>query len=299
MSNTNPFLNRQAFNPGIATRLERAYVRNVEVGRVPGVALASELGAKSLASEIMANAADAKNRGGVGLAGFDQLLNDDTKRDFEESFAATELLFEPLGLVVPTSEQCVDAGIDLAALGAAYERMQDEGLEPAIVLSPVLGISSWRQLYQNLAKEQVGTDSLKDDGLQVDETVAACWDKLARQPVDDIKASISPDGTLDWSLRLIPATRRPTDVMVDHNHNHAKHPTVCEYLSLQAVRIQALEQPIDGIYSTWLNGTVNDNGTAPLAPFVYWDSIGGCINIFATVPDFKAAEQGTRMPVWE
>ena len=280
----NPFLDPESFNPQLVDRVNAAYERNLRGGLAVDGAFAGEVSVQSLADMVKTDTADARSNGSAGLTGFDQLQNPDTRQAFETSFTATEQLFSRINLTTPTAEQCIDAGVDLEVLGAAYERMQAEGLEPAVVLAPSLDVTSWYILYKNLKEDQVinfNFRRLKHNGLYVNTQVVMQWDYLAILP-SDVPAIFSPGNALRWSLRLIPGTPAPTQTFVSHSYNYAIHPTINEYLSLQATRLQARQELPDEKTTTWLNGECDDEYDVDAytwAPFGRWTNEGVCISL--------------------
>lgn len=272
---TNPFLSRENFSPQTAIHVAEAYERNRARDRAAGEPLVGELSVRSLADVVKSATTEAEDQRSNSLGGLDQILNLDVRQAFEDSFVVTEQLFDRVNLVAPTIEQCVDAGVDLEVLANAYECLQTEGLEPAIVLAPNLRMDEWRQLYLRLADDPVtNSDSfLLGSGFYVNLDVARKWDSLATSPSDTstilIPSARSRAGeALSWSLRLIPATPRPTIANIAHDHNQANHPTICEYLTLQATRFQNHQEPIDQHeHRTWLSGVVTDGLWAPVGNY--------------------------------
>ena len=301
---SNPFLDRRTFNPEIATRVGYAYDRNVDKGLAAGTDFATDVSTQSLGNVIKGATIDAKANSNTGLTALDQISNPETKRAFEDSFAATERLFSRLDLAVPTAEQCADCGINMIALGDEYDRMQNAGLEPEIILSPNLDLASWHELYRGMQEDPLVNSygELKDGGLVIGDMVASLWDSLLILPagvqtVTMPRHRIEPTNTeLNWSLRLIPGALKSTNTNVDHGHNNAIHPTVGEYLSLQAAHILSHRTPVDGdADGVWLSGR-SVTGQAPIG---VWGPSSGRVGLFTTNTSVKDATLGTRMPVWE
>ena len=293
----NPFIHKNAFTPELVTKVAEAYDRN-QKNRAG--AFADDISARSLADVIKANIAGAKNRDSATRAGFDQLSNLHTREIFESSFAMSDQLFSRIGLTIPTPEQCIDAGINLGIVGTVYERMSKSGLKPEIVLSPVLSIDSWLKLYGNL--EYYNTASmiglLRNEVLFIAPSAARSWDELTILP-SCVPAIDSCDADITWSLRLIPGTSEPTVPEVDHLYNHGTHPTVSEYLSLQANRLQVGQDPIDCRSNTWLNGQYTDRFGTRYAPMGFWNSVERSVGIRGLAPDPQFSTPGARPPEWD
>ena len=296
----NPFLSPEIFNPRLSAEVAAAYRRNVEVGLVDS-ASAGEVGVRSLADKIKENTASVKSKGGTefsSLTGFDQIKNPDTRRAFETSFTATDQLFSHLNIITPVAEECVGAGIDLVALGTTYERMFAEGLQPEVVLSPVLDVNNWRMLYDELANtNSTISNHLRHGGLAVYKGVTAEWTSLVKIP-EGVPVIPSRGGVPSWTLRLIPGTPSPTAVDVNHNYNQAVHPTLNEYLTLQATCLQAGQEPLDHFADTWLSGSYSIGASFPRAPTGYWYSLGGQVKVCWGNIDSCGSRLGSRLPVW-
>ena len=257
MTNKNPFLSPEHFNPKLADKVGAAYRQNLEAGRVPGNIFADGIAAEGLSGVINRRTAEARGSGSAGLIHLEHINHPETRRDFEHCFAIADELFSRIHETPPTPEECVDADVNFVTLGAAYERMKLEGLEPEIVLAPNLSIGSWKRLYKDLQDNQTTTNTiLSGGGLVINIEVDTHWDSLATSP-NDTPIITTSDESLAWSLRLIAGTDRPTITSTRHDHNQSNHPTISEYLSLQAARLQADQiPPIDNEdTATWLSGT--------------------------------------------
>jgi len=238
--------------------------------------------------------------------GLDGIENPAVRDSFEQTWDQAEQLFERISLVPPDPEQFETAGVDFARLANEYERMKDEGLEPEIVIAPQnLSLEDAKRLYAHLTDDTaIPNNPLKQqsdgNGLWVNDDVAAAWNTLVSTAPRDTDG-IEPPHHLDnggyaWTIRLIPGTDKPTDTNVDHATNDAVHPTMSEYLTLQATRIQTGRPPVDGSTYTWLNGTFGDgNGQAPRGR---WDSGDGQVRVGWGGVGNRHDVLGSRLPVW-
>lgn len=110
----------------------------------------------------------------------------------------------------------------------------------------------------------------------------------------------STDGGDGWSLRLIPSTFRPTTTDVYHTYNHGIHPTVCEYLSLQALRLQSHQIMIDQGSYCWLEGEYYDQNNKDLiSPMGRYNPATQRVNINVAPPYTRSDLLGVRPPVWD
>ena len=293
----NPFINKNVFNPNLAAEVAAAYERNRQAELTPGDP-AGNIGVQSLADIVRGDTAEAKEIGSAGLADFDQISNPDTREAFEVSFTVTEQLFGRIDIAVPTPEDCGKAGSNLGALGAAYERMQREDLEPQIVLAPGLDLDSWKRLYQNLTDDLVTNKDptiLENDSLVViDPNVLRHWKELMALP-DGVPCIRTAGEELTWSLRLIPGT---SEAPCRGYYSETTNPVVAEYLSLQAARLQAGQEPLDNLAPNWLDGSYSaDNDSNVRAPTGYWAR--GRVNklIIYWSYDYDVLHR-SRPPVW-
>ena len=297
---TNPFLSPEHLNPRITAAVAEALKHNQERTQPTDTTYAGDIGVHSLAEIIRLDAAGARNKGSAGLEGFYQIENSETQSIFEASFTETEQLFGRIDIVVPTVDQCIGAGVNLVLLGAAYERMCNNKLEPIVVLSPNLDLPSWRLLYSRLVNDKVANhdERIKDNGLSIDHETAVQWSAIATLP-DSVPIVTTPDGLLAWSIRLIPGAPKGVGVYRTHRWNQA-HPTVSEYLSLQAVRLQSQQEPIDtGASVCWLNGSYVDDMGVPRAPLAKWVPENGQVRVSFDDADLFYSALGVRVPVWE
>ena len=233
--------------------------------------------------------------------GLEAIFSPDAKVAFEVAFDNTQQLFDRIGLELPSPEQFSGAGVDFAHLGAEFERMEDEGLQPKIIATVHgLGASVWRTLYENLQNDSIVNrdGTIKNGGLYIDSTVAENWNKLDQVPPTVLGVPYTGTNThtahAAWTIRLVPGTDRPTNTNVDHAVNNGTHPTITEYLTLQANCLQERRPPIDSNTWTWLNGTFG-NGQAPLGA---WLSDYGQVRVYWSYVDYRYAALGSRLPVW-
>ena len=238
--------------------------------------------------------------------GLDSIENPAVRDSFEQTWDQVEHLFERISLLPPDPEQFDAAGVNFAHLAAEYERMEDEGLAPEIVIAPQnLSLEEAKRLYADLSDDTtIPNNPLQrqsdGNGLYINDSVADAWDALVSSAPQSADGTEPPhhldSGGYAWTIRLIPDTTEPTDTDVDHTTNDAIHPTMSEYLTLQATSIQAGRTPIDGSTYTWLNGTFGDsNGRAPDG---YWDSGRGQVSVVWRGVGYRDGDLGSRLPVW-
>lgn len=203
--------------------------------------------------------ADAERNGGDGYgSGFEAITNPETKVAFETAIDAVTTLYARIGRQAPTPEELVDLyGVDFASKAALWRTEKDLGHEPEIILAPrELPVADAKALYQNLQDDPtVNHDGrIQNSGLFISRGVFTNWNTLLKPK----------SGEPDWTLRIIPGTPTPTIVNISHygKDKHGNqlapptHPTIPEYLTLQATRLQADRTPIDANNNdvVWLDG---------------------------------------------
>lgn len=186
----------------------------------------------------------------------------------------------------------------LSGLRDLFEAYEQKELRPEIVISPEgLSLQRWQALFSSLRHWQDTNhpDSLHrltkqndGDGLWVGEWVRNNWDKLQR--VHSTPATTSASHTPNahsspqprHTLWVIPGTLAPPFLYVAHDgtmqdgsippdlqklieltpRQTLEHPTIAAYLTLQATRLIANEEPLDSATWTWLAGETG--GSAPI-----------------------------------
>jgi hypothetical protein len=228
-----------------------------------------------------------------------------------DTYQTTEKLFARIGLVPPPFDvmTLAKAGIDPLHLGNEYNRMHQEGRQPELVLSPLLLAQQWRNIYTALtADTTIPNNPLKEQddghGLYINDEVNAAWDDLNFIPGGVPVINTDTIAAAPWTLRVIPGTPKPTQTNIDHNGNYkdgtqlpnVAHPTVNEYLTLQATLIQNGEPPIDAQTWSWLDGTFGDNSSR--APSGRWVPGDGRVVLSCGGVGGRSGSLGVRVPVW-
>lgn len=283
-------------NPDLIARVDDAYERALTAQGE----LAAGVGGVALDALIESDVTAAREQGTLAGSGLEAVTSPDTRAAFGETLTHAEQLFGRIGLSTPSAEQLAESGVDFAALGAAHERMERDGLEPRLVLAPSIRPDEWQDLYRDLESD-TGVNAhgrIKNGGLYINDNVASAWTELSAVP-DTVPAAIVPDNEgyrTKWTLRLVPGTNRPTETNVAHNDaRYPDKPTVNEYLTLQADLLQSGEDPIDDSSYTWLNGTFDNDSQAPDGR---WLPDGGQVGLDQAGVGYRSGYLGVRLPVW-
>lgn len=196
---------------------------------------------------------------------FEATANPETEAAFITAFRETEQLFNRIGTEPPALEEF--AIEDLTHLFSSYEEMQAEGLLPQIVLTSAhFGLNEARALYEHLRRDS----TIKNNPLGERPISAHLIDiYMHRYP----RATLPPQDCpciIDWSLRLIPGKSIEFDSeqagYFGSTGNYfapippKNHPTIGEYLTLQARLIQAGRPTLDDSSYTWLSSHYVDGG---------------------------------------
>lgn len=298
---SNPFMSPENFNPRIAKEVRTAYKSNFDRSPTSNITDVEVTGVRGLGDAVKSAITESKRTLGSTIAGFEQIDNLETMEAFQARFAIAEKLYERINVTIPTVNQCTNAGIDLGLFSNTYEHMKARGLEPQIVLAPNLCLEDWDKLYNSLRDDVVANSRgyLAKDPLSIALSTARVWAKLSELP-SSIPVIASFDTAVVWSLRIIPGTPMAPVLDVDHSCNEGTHPTVTEYLSLQAMRVEAQEVPLDGGMraNTWLNQEYRDQYDVLYAPHGFWNSEDCSVGIGAISPDPAFTAPGARLPVW-
>ena len=275
---------------GLEAQLQAAYLRNVEGGlarpaettaHVAAAAIAQASQAPDLPHPAMANL-DPRTHGVLG-----------------EAIARSEAVFATfVGIDTPSIAELASAGFDLNRYKTAFNSLEAEGKQPELLLVPRLSVAQWKELYQRLQDDAtVNADGrLKNGGIYINDDVAAEWDSLTNT-LTSLPSYNNPHDGITWHLSVVPGTDQPTETRVPHNdptYEH-QHPTVNDYLTLQAGRLQRSEDPIDSSTYTWLDGTIQD---ASRAPGGFWYSGVGQVDVYWSGVGSSSDSLGVRPAVW-
>lgn len=211
------------------------------------------------------------NRAVVSLPGgsetLDMIANQEVRAAFERSIAESGMLYERIGVITPSIAELVLGGIDFTDLASIYQAEDDARYTPELVLAPVdLPLSRAKNLFLGLCRDiTIPNNQLKKNGLLVTGQIADNWARLTGPsvlPNTRLIASAAEDRL--WSLRIMPGTPYAVETGVNHAGEDENglptvspdHPTILEYLTLQALRIQAGNKLLDarGEDGTWLAG---------------------------------------------
>lgn len=297
--NTNPFKNPGAIDGGeMAGELRAVYERNV------GNGVARTVGATGLENAVRQQTDLASKEGRLDVLGLEGIKSSEIRQEFEKAFHATNKLFERMNLRGPNPNDFHEVGVDFAELESHYEWMY--AWKPQIVITPRrLSSSFWMDLYKKLARDQVVIDKGIYSNLAINPSIQSEWAEfedlsLEGKPNQFVPLATTVEHTsfgdsyeTNWSISVIPGSVMPANLgRIDINPD--KHPGISEYLSLQALRIQRGDQPLDksGEKKTWLAGISKDDLHAPVG---YWE-LGFGLGIARWNTMMPNDEIGTRTP---
>ena len=303
MADENPFTNPTLFIPMLAEKVTAAYTENLRKSLIPDPDFVGDVATDSLANRIKSNTEIAVTSGGI--FGTELGNNPEIHEAFESAFTTTEELFERLNLIVPAAERFKKNGTDFIALSKAYERMQDEGLEPMIVITPDLTIENWASLYLELrgALNSYTGDTVERDALYVHPDITDQWETLVAIPSIPItqvpEVARRFEKVQHWHIRVVQGTPLP-EININHRADESTYPTLNEYLTLQAIRLQAREEMLDSdrFCSSLLAGSYMRWGTL-YSPAANWDPISGQLVIAKLFGYRHISNVGTRQAVVE
>lgn len=268
-------------NPDLVRQVDEAYWRNAAEGRVVDDQYADGVAVKGLADVLHHGGTETEKKMNLTLSW--EIKNQETLADFENAFHDTAVLFERVGERVPQPEDFESIGVDFSELAKKYEDMKDKWLDPQVVIAPHMdSFFVWLNLYDDLiVDEHLKWGTARREGetsLALPAAILNGWGELydAYRSIPQLpkfrgeaeNSTTVPNNLIDWSVRLIPAVRDMNHADRDYSAGGGVYPTVPEYLTLQALRIQDDKLPIDGAETVWLDGFANSN-IAPIGYFQY------------------------------
>lgn len=198
----------------------------------------------------------------------DMIDNEATRATFEHAIAAAGKLYARIELTAPTIPHLISKGVDFTHLASAYEAKEREFITPELVLAPLeLPLTLAKELFSRLRKDaSIPDNPLRidgdDDGLVVAHQLTRNWGHMAGSAALPTACFVTGKNEFDiWSLRIVPGSPHPPVEDVDYQGvddqgilvSQPDHPTVVEYLMLQALRVQEGHKLADrGERGTWL-----------------------------------------------
>lgn len=205
--------------------------------------------------------------------GIDMIRSRNLQAVFLESIAATASICSRAGLRAPTVDELVAGGIDFVDLSEEFLLMQGMKQQPEVVLAP-------QYMTVDDAKD-IFTQGI----LKMHRDIVANWERLTGTS-SFMGTLVETEETRDfWSVRIIPGTLSAPELNYDHEGinadgqkiEHFYHPTIPEYLMLQARRLYAGDdRPLDTGTSTWLAGDIDTRMSVSMSPvgYSYYESQG-------------------------
>ena len=251
--------------------------------------------ALALPDILAAKVKEAEEAGALpGQTGLEQITDPEVREVFERSLETTEAIYAKgpnfRGFDVPGYGEFTD--VNFAYLGEQFQRMEIEGLEPQVLITPQLSKQDTISLFSDRTKDD---NVLRQGGLWVNDKITdTIWDELnvpdANQPT-----LTTPDGTV-WTITLTSGTQKPQNLKMSHNDLKAMNVpllTISQYTRLQLGNIQEGRPPVDGNTWTWLSGTFSAGAAAP---YGFWDPGGGQVDVYWSGVGLRGGYLGSRSP---
>ena len=276
LSQRDPILHAEALSAFERATLSQYHPKEISRS-IGGSALA-------LPDILAAKVKEAEEAGALpGQTGLEQITDPEVREVFERSLETTEAIYAKgpnfRGFDVPGYGEFTD--VNFAYLGEQFQRMEIEGLEPQVLITPQLSKQDTISLFSDRTKDD---NVLRQGGLWVNDKITdTIWDELnvpgANQPT-----LTTPDGTV-WTITLTSGTQKPQNLKMSHNDLKAMNVpllTISQYTRLQLGNIQEGRPPVDGNTQTWLSGTFSAGAAAPYGlwrpgdgqVFVGWSGVG-------------------------
>ncbi|MFZ1301741.1 MAG: hypothetical protein WAQ27_04195 [Candidatus Microsaccharimonas sp.] len=206
----------------------------------------------------------------------------ETRKAFRTGFEFAEDFFRLEQTDQPFIEAFIKANFDFKDLTEKYDSMVKEGLKPSIVVSPVnLSVYEWLDLFRNTPTNNTASPLTANitDGIREiwDSFTQIPSDGLGLHPIDSITlptAGINMRATTTWTIRAIAAIEdTPRKGIGYQDVIPNSHPTIAEYLALQARLYTENRKPLDTSSGSWLatNSHNNDPALSFPVPIGIWD----------------------------
>lgn len=289
LSQRDPILHAEALSAFERATLSQYHPKEISRS-IGGSALA-------LPDILAAKVKEAEEAGALpGQTGLEQITDPEVREVFEQSLATTEAIYAKgpnfRGFDVPGYGEFTD--VNFAYLGEQFQRMEIEGLEPQVLITPQLSKQDTISLFSDRTKDD---NVLRQGGLWVNDNITdTIWDELnvpgANQPT-----LTTPDGTV-WTITLTSGTQKPQNLKMSHNDLKAMNVpllTISQYTRLQLGNIQEGRPPVDGNTWTWLSGTFSAGAAAPCG---YWDPGYGQVRVSWNGVGSRGGYLGSRQLTW-
>ena len=278
-------------------QIDDALIRNKEKAKKIGVVAIPNFGS------IIKNQVDrAKVDNSDMFDGLEIITNDETRKNFEQSFSNTEALFARINLTSPTPEEFEKAGVDFNYLANEYERMYKEHLVPSLIIAPTLRLAPtkndsvnvknqcWKGLYDNLIIDKtiiasplkenpdgasiwMSNDVLQDNEYlfenELDLVTSGNIHYITNEANDKTQSVDAEANTITWTIALIQGTDSPQDINNPYSGFkeaddpiNSKNVTISQYLTYQARSIQSGDNVLDSTSFTWLYSSYADSSKA-------------------------------------
>lgn len=196
----------------------------------------------------------------------DTITSLEMRAAFATTFIETNFLYDRISIKIPAPDTFAEHGFDFTRLAGIYETMQANGLLPQVIIAKAdLTFEEAGALYDNLR-----TDSAIRSDLTKKRRPFVCSGKIHKDWSESNQAYQAPSPAVytpsgAWTLRIIPGNYikyhaeeadyfgRSSAIDMKTGLQH-KHPSISEYLTMQACLIQANKSILDDNSTTWLYG---------------------------------------------
>lgn len=270
---------------------------------------------------------------GESGASMHRISNSAIKDMFTRSIAEVRYLFAEIApsIHAPDLRALEESGMDFVKLAGAYERYEQNRLDPELVLGPVnVNLESWRKMYSNLRAWQDVNDpqsswklrkQVGGDGLWTLEYIERHYDAIIAADLASLSgtcvtvengeaSSVSRNGNHTaesvWKLAVIPTADRSGESSVvylaEKNDGGYIHTPIGLYLTIQAARIFRRKKPLDLEGCTRLGTVMRAAGDGDaFIPQGNFGPINGQVYLFGYETqnqDQGGAWGNARLPVW-
>lgn len=255
--------------------------------------------------------------GNTGLSAADILLVAEADSDAEpipgtflEAFSQTQNISKSLydarlsgNFATPTIEEFAEAGYELDDLTKLYSAMAEKGLQPEVVIAPMLSKSGITQLSESVSNDLqffhsfAGiTNCITDPVRWSSYLYSTACPRMSRAPDIEINSRQL------WTLCILPGIQSPEHSNQSYSDLQATHPdqlpSVMQLVALQMQRIQSGRSAIDIDFRRFAGSWASSHTLGDVAPVVSWVASEKKLVIREEPLTTRDPALGTRLARW-
>ncbi len=203
--------------------------------------------------------------------------------ELDEAFSNTHQiardLYEQQGvnLVVPSMDAFTAAGYDTETLAITYNEMRSRGLEPELVLAPMLRKWQMKEFMKVSLNNPSTLPHLEAPGIDFAQYTKDHLDELVVQR--NVHQPTVLESSVEWTMSIMPGLQNP--IFLGESYEALTHktnlPSISQLIALHLQRLQASRPMVDCNRWSFARRIPNDHS----APAVCWNSLTNTIFVSA------------------